>query len=70
MLLVISPKVLEEIVNADSGAPCSPRHSRKKIFLGEPLVFMRVFQFFKLSFLFSRQILLKKRWSLTEQAKR
>ena len=34
MLLVISPKVLEEIVNADSGAPCSPRHSRKKIFLG------------------------------------
>ena len=34
MLLVMSPKVLEEIVNADSGAPCSPRHSRKKIFLG------------------------------------
>ncbi|EFX74727.1 hypothetical protein DAPPUDRAFT_307021 [Daphnia pulex] len=33
MLLVISPKVLEEIVNADSGAPCSPRHSRKKTFL-------------------------------------
>ena len=37
MLLVISPKVLEEIVNADSGAPCSPRHSRKKIFLGTTL---------------------------------
>lgn len=35
MLLVISPKVLEEIVNADSGAPCSPRHSRKKTFLGK-----------------------------------
>lgn len=39
MLLVMSPKVLEEIVNADSGAPCSPRHSRKKLFLGKkPLV--------------------------------
>ncbi len=35
MLLVISPKVLEEIVNADSGAPCSPRHSKKKTFLGK-----------------------------------
>jgi len=26
-------KVLEEIVNADSGAPCSPRHSKKKHFI-------------------------------------
>ncbi|KAJ8938296.1 hypothetical protein NQ318_020355 [Aromia moschata] len=33
MLLILAPKVLEEIVNADSGAPCSPRHSKKKIFL-------------------------------------
>ncbi|XP_013775789.2 neurofibromin-like, partial [Limulus polyphemus] len=29
MLLVLCPKILEEIVNADSGAPCSPRHFRK-----------------------------------------
>ncbi|XP_049859509.1 neurofibromin isoform X2 [Schistocerca gregaria] len=33
MLLILSPKVLEEIVNADSGAPCSPRHSKKKQFV-------------------------------------
>ncbi|XP_015607506.1 neurofibromin isoform X2 [Cephus cinctus] len=33
MLLVLSPKVLEEIVNADSGAPCSPKHSKKKMFI-------------------------------------
>ncbi|KAF9790049.1 hypothetical protein SFRURICE_002414 [Spodoptera frugiperda] len=26
-------KVLEEIVNADSGAPCSPRHTKKKLFI-------------------------------------
>lgn len=26
-------KVLEEIVNADSGAPCSPRHLKKKHFI-------------------------------------
>lgn len=26
-------KVLEEIVNADSGAPCSPRHCKKKQFI-------------------------------------
>lgn len=26
-------KILEEIVNADSGAPCSPRHSKKKGFI-------------------------------------
>lgn len=25
--------MLEEIVNADSGAPCSPRHSKKKQFI-------------------------------------
>ena len=33
MLLILSPVVLEEIVNADSGAPCSPKHSRKKQFI-------------------------------------
>ncbi|XP_023313062.1 neurofibromin isoform X2 [Anoplophora glabripennis] len=33
MLLILAPNVLEEIVNADSGAPCSPRHSKKKIFI-------------------------------------
>ncbi|XP_065225861.1 neurofibromin-like isoform X1 [Planococcus citri] len=33
LMLVLSPKVLEQIVNADSGAPCSPRHSRKKQFV-------------------------------------
>ncbi|XP_031626332.1 neurofibromin isoform X2 [Contarinia nasturtii] len=33
LLLVLSPKVLEEIVNADSGAPCSPRHLKKKHFI-------------------------------------
>ncbi|KAG6459574.1 hypothetical protein O3G_MSEX011449 [Manduca sexta] len=33
MLLVLNPKVLEEIVNADSGAPCSPRHTKKKHFI-------------------------------------
>ena len=30
----LSPqKILEEIVNADSGAPCSQRHSKKKQFI-------------------------------------
>ncbi|CAL8136053.1 unnamed protein product [Orchesella dallaii] len=33
MLLVLSPKILEEIVNADAGAPCSPRHCKKKQFM-------------------------------------
>ncbi|XP_066593274.1 neurofibromin isoform X2 [Prorops nasuta] len=33
ILLILSPQVLEEIVNADSGAPCSPRHSKKKLFI-------------------------------------
>lgn len=33
MLLILSPVVLEEIVNADSGAPCSPKHSKKKQFI-------------------------------------
>ncbi|XP_076386906.1 neurofibromin 1 isoform X1 [Megachile rotundata] len=33
MLLILSPKVLEEIVNADFGAPCSPKHSKKKQFI-------------------------------------
>ncbi|KAG5866704.1 hypothetical protein JTB14_013865 [Gonioctena quinquepunctata] len=33
MLLILAPNVLEEIVNADSGAPCSPRHNKKKMFI-------------------------------------
>jgi len=33
MLLILTPKVLEEIVNADAGAPCSPRHLKKKHFI-------------------------------------
>ena len=33
MLLILTPKVLEEINNADSGAPCSPRHLKKKQFI-------------------------------------
>lgn len=33
MLLVLCPKILEEIVNADSGAPCSPKHIRKRQFI-------------------------------------
>lgn len=33
MLLILSPKVLEEIVNADSGAPYSPEHKKKKLFI-------------------------------------
>ena len=33
MLLVLCPKILEEIVNADTGAPCSPKHSRKRQFI-------------------------------------
>ena len=35
MLLILTPKVLEEIHNADSGAPCSTRHIRKKQFIGK-----------------------------------
>ena len=33
MLLVLCPKILEEIVNADAGAPCSPKHMRKRQFI-------------------------------------
>ncbi|XP_058804864.1 neurofibromin [Phymastichus coffea] len=33
LLLVLSPKVLEEVVNTDSGAPCSSEHRRKKLFI-------------------------------------
>ena len=33
MLLILTPKVLEEIHNADSGAPCSSRHMKKKQFI-------------------------------------
>jgi len=33
MLLVLSPKVLNEIVNADTGPPGSPRYSKKKQFI-------------------------------------
>ncbi|KAJ8312996.1 hypothetical protein KUTeg_010369 [Tegillarca granosa] len=35
MLLVMCPKILEEINNADSGAPCSPQHMKKKHFIDE-----------------------------------
>ncbi|XP_053200312.1 neurofibromin-like isoform X2 [Panonychus citri] len=33
LLLVLCPKILEEIVNADSGAPCSPKYYRKRQFI-------------------------------------
>lgn len=33
MLLVLTPKVLEEIYNADAGAPCSAKHVKKKQFI-------------------------------------
>lgn len=33
MLLILTPKVMEEIHNADSGAPCSSKHVRKKQFI-------------------------------------
>lgn len=33
MLLILSPKVLEEIVNADFSTLCSSRHSKKKQFI-------------------------------------
>ncbi|XP_067128062.1 neurofibromin isoform X2 [Centruroides vittatus] len=33
MLLVLCPKILEEIVNADSGAPLSQKHTRKRQFV-------------------------------------
>lgn len=33
MLLLLCPKILEEIVNADTGAPISTRHVRKRLFL-------------------------------------
>ncbi|XP_064460461.1 neurofibromin-like isoform X2 [Ornithodoros turicata] len=33
MLLVLCPIILEEIVNADAGAPCSPRHLKKRQFI-------------------------------------
>lgn len=29
MLLVLCPKILEEIANADTGAPCSAQHIKK-----------------------------------------
>ncbi|XP_074643053.1 neurofibromin-like [Tubulanus polymorphus] len=35
MLLVLCPKILEEITNADNGAPCSPQHMKKKGFIDE-----------------------------------
>ena len=34
MLLIMTPKVLEEIHNADAGAPCSSRHTKKRQFIG------------------------------------
>ncbi|KAI1285846.1 Neurofibromin [Halotydeus destructor] len=33
ILLVLCPAILEEIVNADSGAPCSPQHAKKRQFI-------------------------------------
>lgn len=33
MLLVLSPKVLEEIVNADAGVPISQKHEKKRQFI-------------------------------------
>lgn len=33
MLLILTPKVFEEIVNADNNIPCSPKHSKKKQFI-------------------------------------
>ncbi|XP_011426816.1 neurofibromin isoform X4 [Magallana gigas] len=35
MLLVMCPKILEEISNADAGAPCSPHIMKKKMFIDE-----------------------------------
>ncbi|XP_021368387.1 neurofibromin-like isoform X2 [Mizuhopecten yessoensis] len=35
MLLVLCPKILEEINNADGGAPCSPQHVKKKQFIDD-----------------------------------
>ncbi|CAH8478803.1 unnamed protein product [Schistosoma turkestanicum] len=35
MLLVLCPKVLEEINNAENGAPLSPEHQKKKQFMDE-----------------------------------
>ena len=35
LLLLLSPKILEEVINADSGAPCSARHSRKRRFIDD-----------------------------------
>ncbi|ESO97611.1 hypothetical protein LOTGIDRAFT_104331 [Lottia gigantea] len=35
MLLILCPKILEEINNADTGAPCSQQHIRKKQFIDE-----------------------------------
>ncbi|GAA53823.1 neurofibromin 1 [Clonorchis sinensis] len=35
MLLVLCPKILEEIINAENGAPLSPQHQKKKQFVDE-----------------------------------
>ncbi|XP_050410069.1 neurofibromin isoform X2 [Patella vulgata] len=35
MLLILCPKILEEINNADTGAPCSQQHMKKKQFIDE-----------------------------------
>ncbi|CAL8098834.1 unnamed protein product [Calicophoron daubneyi] len=35
MLLVLCPKILEEIINAENGAPLSPQHQKKKQFMDE-----------------------------------
>jgi neurofibromin 1 len=31
--MFVRQKVLEEVVNADAGAPCSVRHHKKKMFI-------------------------------------
>jgi neurofibromin 1 len=33
LLLLLCPKIIEEVVNVDSGAPCSQRHSKKRRFI-------------------------------------
>ncbi|XP_064619782.1 neurofibromin-like isoform X5 [Lineus longissimus] len=35
MLMILCPKILEEITNADNGAPCSQQHLKKKQFIDE-----------------------------------
>ena len=43
MLLVLCPKILEEINNAESGAPFDQQNLRKKQFLDEVIPFLYVY---------------------------